>query len=72
MSKQLKIKQEFLDYIKNGIKDFEIRKEGYYDGEIDLVVFEKSKYCLEMESHMFAMTVENDSEINNYKTWLKF
>ena len=41
---QLEIKQEFLDYIKKGIKKFEIRKEPDLAGEVELVVFQKHNF----------------------------
>lgn len=45
MANQLKIKQEFLDYIKNGIKDFEIRKDGDLEGIKELIVLKEWNTC---------------------------
>ncbi|KAK2574672.1 hypothetical protein KPH14_012950 [Odynerus spinipes] len=42
--KQIKIKQEFLDYIKQGYKNYEIRKDGDLEGEVELRVVEKQPY----------------------------
>ncbi|WP_338970064.1 DUF3850 domain-containing protein [Spiroplasma endosymbiont of Labia minor] len=39
--KQLKIRWDFFEQIKKGFKNFEIRKDKYLEGEVELIVFER-------------------------------
>lgn len=66
--KQIKIKQEFLNYIKDGIKTFEIRKDPNLDGVVKLVVLDLdikisdlNKYCyLCREVHSEKDTIKDE------------
>lgn len=40
--KNKKIKEEFSNYIKQGFKNYEIRKDGDLEGEVELIVFNEN------------------------------
>lgn len=72
--KQIKIKQEFLNYIKDGIKTFEIRKDPNLDGIVELVVKENEiiKDSLIVNLTKTDMSTYEIGKLINWAIYFKF
>ncbi|WP_338984957.1 hypothetical protein [Spiroplasma endosymbiont of Diplazon laetatorius] len=71
--KTKEIKEEFSDYIKYGYKNFEIRKDGDLEGEVELIVVEhnsicKEKYLIHEDNYNFEECIKDRLKVRLKKT----